>query len=299
MDGVFYLGPLGGMVPLAVPEAGVTNSPVMMADSNRGVAGKLLTFKQGVRREWALQQAHLYQSDVSTLTGFYDGSVVQPLRIIDPLLVNRARMATSLARKSALFSGGTTSWTTNGGITQTLYDPGLPFVSYTDVEGRAVSFRADTAIRWTAAANKVLWPNGSPSSTSRVDPVLPGETVTFSLYTRQTGSGTHSVALNGVTATGSTAVVQSVTGLTASTSWTRRVLTYTAPEDGSVIGVFPTLGASANSVILDIGMVQLESGDTATNWVAGYGAPEVDITSFTTTSQQYPLTTVDLVATEL
>ena len=300
------LGPLGKLIPLAVPETGMDNSPVAQATSSRSVNGRLHKQLQGVRRAWSIEQSWVLPEDVATLTSFYDGGVTEPLRIIDPLLKNRARASVSYASKSSVFPGGIASWglPANNGVALPLPSPGLPSVSYTDVEGRTLSRTADSAIRWTpAAGGNMLYPNGllrgdGTTRPSRVDPVYPGETVTYSFYTRQTGAGTHTFSVVPVGA-GGTPLAATSTGALSSSSWTRRSLTYTVPSDGSVVGVFPRFSVSAATAVVDIGMGQLEAGGEATSWQGGYGAPEVDLTDLKTTVERAPYVTVSLSLTQL
>ncbi|WP_158881998.1 hypothetical protein [Amycolatopsis anabasis] len=259
---------------------------------------------QGFRRKWEMAQAWLDESDASVLEAMFNGTLMAPHRIIDPLRTNRFRPSVAAARRTSIWNGGVDSWyvASGNGVVSTQTGQ-YPAISWTADDGRTVSYRPDSGLEWNAAAaGNTLYPNGSlkadgKARKSRVDPILPGETLTASVWLKTTGTGQGTFLLAKVAAdlTPSVATTQTF----SNTAWQRLSLTYTAPSDGSVIGVFPYFTASADTLNLHIGPGQLEEGTTPTQWQAGYGAPEVAITQLNSVSPRHPLVTMNLTIQEL
>ncbi|GAA1940448.1 hypothetical protein [Amycolatopsis minnesotensis] len=300
---VFWLGPLGRLVPLGCPESGLSNSIQMQAAVNTSVNMHNTVDLQGFRRTWTMDQAWLDENDVSALEAMFTGMIMPPLRIIDPLKTNRFRPSVAVPRVTSLWNGGLESWalTRGEGTVKPLPNPGHPDFTYAD-EGRSVAYRPDSGVTWNPSKDgAVLYPNGPRRANgalrkSTVDPVLPGEVITVSFWLKTTGTGTATFGLSTVAPdlTGSFG-----TALTFNnTAWQRLHLTYPVPEDGSVIGLAPYF-SGANALDVQIGPGQLEAASEPSPWQAGYGAPEVVITQFDSVSPRFPLVTASLTILEL
>jgi len=304
---MFWLGPLGRLLPLACPEQNVANTVEAQQATNTSVSARNTVDLQGFRRQWTMTEAWLDSDEVSMFEAMFTGIMMPPHRIIDPLRKNRFRPSVSAPRLTSLWNGSADAWYVPSGQGLALSVPNDtgPYIEYVS-EGdlREVSWRPDYEIMWdSVGAGNRLYPNGALKADnltaykSRVDPVLPGETITMSFWAHKTGTPNFNFFL----ATVNSVMQYSLSGLAmtiSSSTWQRYSLTYTAPTDGSVVGVFPIFSALGDGV-LNLGPAQLESGNVASQWETGYGAPEVVITQFATVSPRYPMTTASLTIQEL
>lgn len=303
---VFWLGPLGRLVPLACPEPNVSNTIEMQAATNTSVNMRRTIDLQGFRRTWVLNQAYLDAEDVAVLEGMFNGMVMPPLRIIDPLRKNRFRPSVSAPRLTSLWGGSVNGWhaPVGGSAVVTSVANSSPNVTYTSPgDARAVAWRPDENIRWVAQApgeqlmpNGAMKPDGLTVYKSRVDPLLRNEPVTWSFWARVTGDPFTAIIASvnqfmQPTATASTVSV-------SSSAWTKYSITYT-PISTTIWGMMPLFQAVGAFGILDIAQMQLESGNVASQWEPGHGAPECAITQFNTVSPRFPLITANLTIQEL
>lgn len=302
---MYWLGPLGRMVPLACPSVGVENTLSGQFAQNNTLSARQVLDLQGFRRTWSLEEAWLDANEVSLLEAMFNGTMMPPHRIIDPLRKNRFRPSVAAPRRTTLWNGGTDSWylpVNNGAITADRNQTHTAITYTSPGDLRQVSWRPDSGLDWNASAtNDNLYPNGGPNGSvqfkSRIDPVLPGEHITMSFYAKVSGTGTVTMSLVPIT----TALVfgTPVTTVISSASWVRPFINYTVPTNGTIVGIIPVFTASAGMVNLQVGPGQLEVGDVASQWEMGYGAPEVAITEMGSVSPRHPMVTASLTIQEL
>ncbi|KAA9155553.1 hypothetical protein FPZ12_029600 [Amycolatopsis acidicola] len=315
-DDYFWIGPLGQLMPMSVPEGNVDRTPVRAGSSSTSLNGRTTTNRRGTRNAWSLEQAYLSADDVGFLEAIYEGLIEGQPRLIDPLLKNRLKPSVAAPRVTTTFNGAADAWAVSagGGLvvdSRSASFPsaalaGLPKVTYTQ-DFRPISYSLGRCVCWNVGtgASPTMYPNGALLSTgkaraSRVDPVRPGETVTYwVLACRATSaSGTVTLTLDKVAADG-TITAGTATASITGTAWTQYAITYTVPTDGSVAGVVPRWTGSSSSLQVVIGLSQMEEGSVPTLWQPGYGAPEIDITDFKSSSPLYPLANVSLSIQEL
>lgn len=302
---LFWLGPLGQLAPLAVPEGSVNREFPRTSTSSTTLNGRQNINEQGYRHTWEFDQAYCEPDDASMLEAMYSGIVPGPLRIIDPMYTNRFRPSVAAPRITTIYNGSSDCWapTPDSGAVSELAGAGYPAIAYTDPhDGRSVTYSPGKGVQWQPGAGsaRVMYPNGplldsGKARPSRVDPVLPGETVTASFLVKLVGVGTAAFALDTVAADG-TVTPGSLSAITG-TTWATVSSTVTA--GAGVVGVMPRFTASAATVLLFIGPGQLQHGSAVTTWRTGYGCPEVNITSAPGVSDQFPLSTVSLSIQEL
>lgn len=301
---VFWLGPLGRLLPLPCPESGVSGSQNLQAARNTTVNGRNVFDTQGFRREWVLNEAYMTDEDHLMIESMYTQLIRPPFRIIDPRYKNRLRANVAAPSSTTIWWGSNGSWNlpVNSGLIAQVAGEDYPPVSYTSPgDVREVSYTPEYSLTWTVSTTgKFLYPNGPLKPTTnaykgRIDPILPEELVTMSFYVKKTGANfTFSVGL-----VDQDLSVSYTSGVTiSSATWTRVTIPIDNTGDPDVLGVFPRF-TSTGSGVLSIGPGQLETGLTATDWEPGYGAPETLISSMEGASPRYGLTTAALTITEL
>lgn len=301
---VFWVGPLGRLMPMPVPAPGVTGSPNLQAARNSTLNARNVFDVQGYRREWVFTEAWLTREDYQMLEAMYLGLIKPPMRLIDPRFKNRIRANVSVARRSSLWWGGANTWhlPTNSGSLTDVSNGDYPGVSYiSDGDEREVEWTPDTYINWNCnAGSKRLYPNGALKANtdpykSRVDPILPGESLTYSFYVKNTGTTFgFGIGLMHSDGTNDDFGYQTFNHAT----WTRVDLTWDYSDDPDVVGLYPYF-ISNGAGVLSVGPAQLEVGTEPTAWEPGYGAPEVMVTLLDGTSPRFDFTTASMTITEL
>lgn len=305
---MFWLGPLGQLMPLACPAQDVTNSLELVTAANTSLNGHTTVDLRGVHREWELGQAWLETNEVGFLEAMYSGAIPPPFRIIDPLMKNRARLTVAATRKTSMWPGGNDSWyvTPGKGLTTNVIDTTAPKTSFTTPgDLRVISYNPSQCVLWNPSGTGTIdmYPNGPLNSDgvtirdSYVDPVLPGEQVTYSFAVKLSATATLTLKLGRVLADGTFNLTSGATYTTA--AWGTISTTYTAPSDGTVVGVFPYFTISSTSVDVTLSQGQFETGPTRTAFEPGYGAPETYISQMTRTAPRFPVTNAGLTITEL
>lgn len=280
----FYLGALGRLVALPAPEPGIDNGIVKAAAQHVSLNAHTTEDVQGYRREWTLSMPFLDADDVAYLEACYLGVVAGPLRLVDPTRRNRLSTAAAATTASPTFAGGTTALRATSGAYVVDRSVPWPDVAYDALDGRAVTWRADDTAAWSLSGSGVLTLDDDVGV-----PVLPGETVTASVYV-QTDGATATLEMVPRTAVGDREPVAGTS--TGSARWTRLTATYSA-SDG-VLAVVPRVATDATSGTIRIAAAQVETGDTATGWTLGTGCPAVLVTDLPARSPIYPLVSAEL-----
>lgn len=311
---MFWIGPLGGLMPIACPEPGLTNSLVFKAAENQALNGRITRDLQGVRREWSFTEAYLDPEDVAFFESLATHVIKPPFRIVDPLRKNRLLPSVASPSRASYLSNGYDSWYVYGGSTYPDRSMDTPYVEYTtEGDQRTVRYRPSNCLRVrlnsdgsTVFTNGMLrhWDSATPSNSEvyldAIDPrgggliVNEGEQYVLSL-TVNVISGTVEAGVYGVD---QSAHLSSSTSVTLSTTgWQTTSMDVIMPS--SELGVTPYFRAVGGAAEFCVGYMQLEAGNVATSWEPGFGVPECDIVQFNLASPRYPLTTAQIKVKEL
>lgn len=277
-----HLGPLGTLRRIH-PLAHVSIKPERFGGVHTSLSGRRTVDYLGSASGWELVFPPRAPSDESAwIEACYYRHVPGPLRLLlDGLHTNRlSRSAASLGFGGRDMSGVALSAGT--------YAPGSGWPSAT--------FPVGVPLQWSGwgVGDTLTLDKGQPA------PVLPGETVTGSLWVHTLAYHTVHVALSHVTASGATATTNGPDTTIVPDQWTRLPVTATPPAD--VIGAYPSLvvdAADGSTHELTVTAAQLELGDTATDWQQGGGAPLVSATEMETTAPHVPLSQTSLTLLEL
>lgn len=295
----YWLGPLGNLLPMACPDTGVSSSIELIGGKHQALTGRRTLDVMGYRRVWSFSEAYLDPADVSVLETFFLDAHSLPLRLIDPLIVNRARLSLSQTSNFAGYTGAHAGvWAaTLGSVTFPTGD--YPSISFTSPgDARVMTYAPNRTALWTVNGAGILSPNGSiaasPIPAHQVDAARVGEQLTFSAYIKVTGTSTVALRLYGVTTALATGTSAS-SSASSSTSWTRIFVTYTVPA-GSV-GVVPAFISTGNGTIRIAGGM-INEGATALPWVRGGGSALVTLDEISGVSPRHPLVSVNLALSE-
>lgn len=296
---VFYLGPLGRLVPLVSPDEGVSRTDELSGHVHQSINAAKTLDVRGYRRIWEFDQAWLEPDALSYLQTCFIGVIQSPLRFVDPINKNRLSKSTSAASRDIGWSGGYENWDPAVGTARSMYGP-TPTASLINERGGVSTYMPETFIRWETATSGDLFAERDrhdQNQLSKATPVFPGETLTLSAYVRRiSGVGEISMTLK-VWDSDATPMPGAVTtDPTDSPDWVRLTATINeVPAAGvATMPVFTTDGFG----VFDIAQVQLEEGPEATNWHLGNGCPEVLFTELQEQSPRYPLVTASLILEE-
>lgn len=286
----FYLGPVGRMVALPCPETGLDNTLEKVAARHVSLNAGTTEDIRGFRRKWTVEFPWLTADDVGYLEAVYTGAIRGPLRLIDPTRRNRLTLAASVSTPLPQWANGVRALVPTQGVAASVYDVAPPDVSYTSRDGRPITYRTDAPLRWTVPG---------PDDRLQLDPVIgvpvvPGETLTFSVYVRAMTAGTTAdVALELVPHAGVAATQVGATQAVGD-QWERITYSWTPPADaGAVTPRIAVPDAPANTNVL-VANAQVEANPTASAWVPGAGCPHVLITELPAKSPIYPLITAGM-----
>jgi hypothetical protein len=296
---MFYLGTLGKMVPLASPDRDIERSVQFVGQEHTSLDGSTTMDVRGYRREWRQSLVYLDQRDLSYLQMARFGELGAPLRFLDPVNKNRLTESSSLCSNQSQYAGGRYNWASSSGLVSRITGTGQP-VTYTGLDGRAVSFTPGRFMQWVPTGSGFLAAEikylSSVTYTDLSAPVLPNEVLTLSIYAKKTaGAGNFSLSLLPVTApdTFGTAVTSSTS---TSSSWVRLTVNYTVPASGVIAVAFQLNSSAAGTIQLT--QAQLENGSSATDWVVGGGVGEVLIRELSEVSPIHPLVTASVTVRE-
>ena len=314
----FWIGPLGRLTPLAVPEPGVTNTVEMVATEHTSLIASRTYDIHGWRRTWGFTEAYLEHDDLGLLEAYYLHLIEAPLRFIDPLRKNRAFPAAAAGYpQPGWYAGidGMWAWPGVNGFITEHHDTDAPWIIRTDpYDGRNIGYSTDKYTRWEISTATTTTPslllngpqpdlNVEPANIRFVDPVIPGETLTYSIYLRAHDGALPQLYIWQVPEVGYMLDQDNyppmASAVASSGDWERVSVTITIPADASIAGIFPGIVSQNNQGYVDIAYGQLEVGSTPTNWVMGLGCPEVAITGLNSVSPRFPLVTADLTIKEL
>lgn len=272
----WYLGPEGDLRPLPPPDIPVRIRDVVYGGVHQALSGARTMDVTGVRAEVQMTWTYLELEDWRWLQMLYTRYIPGPLRLINPLTVNRlSHLAASADARPERFAGVT-------------------------VTGGSWVRQWDWPTEAGPGAQCLHWIGRPQGQISRIDfdrgkqtPVLPGETVTCSVYLKADEPTTTFMAIDWYDRDGTMIGSSDVESADVATEWQRFSMTRTAPSD-AVCGVF-ALGGD-DGVSLYVAAPQFQSGEL-TNWEPGGGSLVVLMTDLESQSPRYPL--MDCTATLL
>ncbi|GAA2774120.1 phage head spike fiber domain-containing protein [Saccharopolyspora taberi] len=281
MAGTFYLGPLGGMVPLPVPQAGVQRPVERIGGIHVSRNGSKTVDSFGMKRSWSLAFDWRFQSELEAIRLMHYGATAGALRIIDPMVLNRLP-AEIASTGSVRYDGVLVAHEVQGSAQLVSEWP-----------SGASKVPLSSSIAWTPPDTGGELTSSDPAYAI---PVLEGEAVTASAYVRSPDGRSAQVALRSYSATG--AVNATTTGaITTSASWQRLTVSYTPTATDAAVAVVLTSVASTG--VIRTAAWQLEVGETATDWMLGGGCPEVVIDQMPEESPYFPMTDAGLTLLEV
>lgn len=292
----WYLGPLGHLRELPVPNPGITDTVTRYGGIHQGISGARTVDITGHRGSYVLEWTSLLPEEFDYLRALHLQLIPGPYRIIDPRYKNRLSVQSS------------TMHAVRGHPTSPMRALGV-----TVPQSAAFQWVNDWPEEVTLGTRSLRVFNyltgGAQLYPLRLDlgyfvPVFPGETVTFSVYARTEASESHcSLAMDflddQLVDIGDSAYPK----FTLSQEWQRISVSAVVPGDCVAVspkitpGQWNTPGDEAEPIRL--AAPQVESGDTPTSWQLGGGAKTVGIESLSSSSPQYPYQDCTLTLVEL
>lgn len=277
MAPTWYLGPAGQLQALSCPETNIQMSKVRYGGVHRSLSGAATVDVTGHRAEYQLAWNWVEESEVRALEAMHDRIVPGPFWLIDPTRRNRlSAQATRLHYLARSFPGVRVT----DGLVEYVWD----WPSDAGLGTRS--------LRWTeqpANNHQLIFDYG------KWVPVLPGETLTGSVYVK--GSGTVTVRMAWLDSTGVATGTPDSAASSLTGSWTRYSVTGTAPV-GAALVRFEIARGSSSTGDIDVAAPQLEVGSQATAFQPGGGAPLVHIDQLERSSPLHPYYNVSMTLLE-
>src|SRR5690554_5633582 len=277
MAPTWYLGPAGQLQALSCPETNIQMSKVRYGGVHRSISGAATVDVTGHKAEYQLAWNWVEESEVRALEAMHDRIVPGPFWLIDPTRRNRlSTQATKLHYLALTYPGVRVS----GG--------GLDYVK----EWPTDAGLGTRCLRWTdqpASDHQLVFDYG------KWVPVIPGETLTGSVYVK--GGGSLTVRMAWTDSAGVDLGTDASSSYTATSSWTRYTVSGTVPTGAALVRFEIARGSSAVDDI-DIAAPQLEVGSQATDFQTGGGASLVHIDQLERTSPLYPYYNVSMTLLE-
>lgn len=267
----WYLGPLGELRALPVPEPELEVTTVRYGGTHQALSGARIQDTTGLRNDYKFEFKWLDQDEYFWLEALHTGHVPGPYRLIDPLKKNR-------------FNLRSTSMIRGVGMQDVLsYDRQWP--AQVDIPGRSYVLSG-----WETSSYTLTFEDKTGTA------VFPNEQVTASLYARcnSTHSGTLLMQMCDVDL--NVIDTQSVP-IAINSSWQRFSITRSVPAECTAVKFRLLLGTANTAVYL--AAPQFESGPLATTWEPGGGAPVVVMNELTTASPRFPYRDVSLTLLEV
>lgn len=281
MLGDIYLGPIGGLVALPVPQAGVQRSPERIGGVHTSRNGTRTVDSFGMKRSWSLAFDWRFQSELEAIRLMHYGAIEGPFRLIDPMVHNRLSPEVS-ATGSVRHDGAAIAHVVDGSAEVVADWPA----------GISV-MRCSSSIEWTPPDD------GGAMASSAVAagvPLLLGDTVTFSAYVVCPTGRQVQAQIDTFNTAG--AAVTTVLGTTAnSTSW-QRVSAVLTPGTSDAVCVVSLVSPAGTGVVRTAAW-QVEASAVSTPWMVGGGCPEVVIDQLTEVSPYFPMTDAGLTLLEV
>jgi hypothetical protein len=279
--GDIYLGPIGGMVALPVPQAGVQRSLERHGGVHVSRSGTRTVDSFGMKRSWSLAFDWRFQSELEAIRLMHYGAIEGPYRLIDPMVHNRL--------SSEVSSTGSVRY---DGVTIPHVVAGSADVVADWPAGISV-MRCSSSIEWTPPDD------GGAIASSAVTagvPLILGDTVTFSAYVKCPTGRQAQARIETFNAAGTAETT--VLGTTSNSSTWQRVSAVLTPSTNDAVAVV-SLVSPADTGVVRTAAWQVEASAVSTPWMVGGGCPEVVIDQMTEVSPYFPMTDAGLTLLEV
>lgn len=273
--GAWYLGWLGELRALPVPEPGLTNTEKRFGGVHESLNGSRTVDVTGFRTEYRFAFTYLAEPEYQWLRALYLRHIRGPHYLINPLRRNLISPQCSTGYIHGVQDYG---WQALGPS----YDYVLDYPALVPLAGNR-TFR----ITNVSSAPGYLILDGS----KKFVPVLAGEPVTFSVYLKADVARSVNMYLEKIDKFGTPIAGGAVQTVNVTTAWQRFTLTSVPGADTAALrpGFAFTSAQTYNTAFA---APQVEYGAAATPWDLGGGSTKVVVDQITSTSPQYPLSDV-------
>jgi hypothetical protein len=269
----WYLGPLGDLRALTVPERGVEMTQVRYGGIHQGLSGARTMDVTGHRGQYTFNYTYLEEEEYLWLEALHYRLVEGPFWLLNPLKKNLLSLQATRFVVSAYDRLGVRLPT---GAT---YDVPTIHPSGPGIPARGIRVKG-----WTNVEGEVLFDPG------KVTPVLPNLPITASVYIGcqdgQTSSGAY-LKLDWYTKDGLYLSSTQSSTFTVTSVWSRRSLPNIAVPAGAA-GVQFSATFVNPLVPIYLAAPQVEANFIVTPFSAGGAAPEVLVDQLETTSPRFP-----------
>jgi hypothetical protein len=271
----WYLGPLGDLRALEVPDLDVDINEVRFGGIHQGLSGARTMDITGHRTEFTLNFSYLDRDEYAWLEALHFRLIQGPHRLINPLKRNRltaqaCRLLPFEFRNSGVYSSAPWLQERDSTVDLPIYG------------------RATVVGTWPEDNAFIQFDQYKPV------PVVSGEVLTASVYLK--GQAAHNGYLRMSWYDVDQVFLENTdVPIAIGTDWTRYWATFPEPPATAVAGVFTiVLGPYADNNISIIAPQVEANTDSPTDWEIGGGAPVVLIDQMPAPSHRYPLRNVQL-----
>lgn len=278
----WYLGWLGDMRALPVPEIGFDMTEVRYGGVHQALNGARTMDTTGYRQKFDMDFKYLSESEYAWLRSLYLGNVQEPLYLVNPLRTNLLSQQASM---------GTWHGTLDNGMQNVSFASAYDFVNDFPTGLPVAGTRVPRVLSVATAPAYVVMDGGT-----RFVPSTVGEPITYSIYMKTT-SGTANVDMYIQTMDkyATTVVGPGITSTKAvTTAWQRFTVTHTPATAGIAAARFGLQFSSATTYNVLLAAPQVEYGSVATPFSIGGGLSKVLIDSIDSESPRYPLSNVSV-----
>lgn len=273
-DATWYLGPLGDLRPLIVPEPDLNIDEVRYGGVHQGLSGARTMDVTGHRAEYKFEFKHLERDEFVWLEALHTRFVPGPFHLLNPL--KRNRLTVQASRMLPIESK-------NSGVFLT-----APYTFVRDWPTEIPLPGRSCRVAGWAGANAYL-----QFDQQKLVPLMPNETLTASVYLRSDLA--HSGWLRVSWYDADRAFISNTdVPISLATEWQRHWSTFHEAPSDAVGAMFTLVLGSANTAVY-VAAPQLEAdAPFPTEWQIGGGAPVVLVDQLPTTSGRFPLRNASL-----
>ncbi len=273
--GTWYLGWLGELRALPVPEPGLTTTEKRFGGIHESLNGSRTADVTGFRTEYRFGFTYLDEPAYQWLRALYLRHIRGPHYLINPLRRNLLSPQCSTGYIHGVQDYG---WQAVG--------PGYDYVlDYPAVA--ALTGNRTFRITNVSSAPGYLILDGS----KKFVPVLAGEPVTFSAYLKADAARSVNMYLEKIDKFGAPITGGPIQTVNVTTDWQRFTLTY-APDAGTAALRPGFAFTAAQTYNVAFAAPQVEYSAAATPWDLGGGSTKVLLDQIASTSPQFPLSDV-------
>jgi hypothetical protein len=270
----WYLGPLGDLRPLVVPNPGVKIDEVRYGGVHQGLSGARTMDITGHRREYEFTVGYLDQDEFRWFEALHTRLVPGPFRLIDPFRKNR--LSVQASRLLPVESRN------NGVYLSAAHTLSRDWPADVAIVGRSLGLSG-----WSGDNAFVQFDQQRPA------PIVGDEVLTASVYLR--ADAAYPVILR-MAWYDQDRVWISNTDVTVQvdTEWTRYWHAFGEAPDGAAAATFTlVLGTASTQVYVAAPQVEADAA-FPTSWELGGGAPVVLLDQLPSTSLRFPLRDIEL-----